>query len=361
MLVSQFGERRLLARIQSRFEKIDRHSAHVVVGIGDDAAVVAPRRNTQTVLTTDAQVEGVHFDRRFSSPEDIGFRSLAVNVSDIAAMGATTRWALVSLVLPDATAVAEVDGIVEGIVQLAETLGMAVIGGNLTRSPGPLMIDITATGEVAARRVLTRSGGRPGDALYVSGTIGAAAAGLEMLKAATGLKPGPSGVQEGLDLLKASGEGPGFSPGNICIDRYRRPEPRARLGVAIAQARAARAAIDLSDGLADAAVQLADASNCGVEIDASILPIEVSARDWWSARGADPVVSALSGGDDYELLIAVPSAWGGRLRHATTRVSKPSLTRVGRLTKAAGTCVLLRDGRPESLPGGFDHFGPIRE
>jgi len=177
--------------------------------------------------------------------------------------------------------------------------------------------------------------------LYVSGTIGAAAAGLEM--------------------LKASGEGPGFSRGNICIDRYRRPEPRARLGVAIAQARAARAAIDLSDGLADAAIQLADASNCGVEIDASILPIEVSARDWWSARGADPVVSALSGGDDYELLIAVPSAWGGRLRHATTRVSKPSLTRVGRLTKAAGTCVLLRDGRPESLPGGFDHFGPIRE
>ena len=227
MLVSQFGERRLLARIQSRFEKIDRHSAHVVLGIGDDAAVVAPRRNTQTVLTTDAQVEGVHFDRRFSSPEDIGFRSLAVNVSDIAAMGATARWALVSLVLPDATAVAEVDGIVEGIVQLAETLGMAVIGGNLTRSPGPLMIDITAIGEVAARRVLTRSGGRPGDALYVSGTIGAAAAGLEMLKAATGL--------------------------NICIDRYRRPEPRARLGVAIARARAARAAIDLSDGLADAA------------------------------------------------------------------------------------------------------------
>ena len=346
MLVSQFGERRLLARIQSRFEKIDRHSAHVVLGIGDDAAVVAPRRNTQTVLTTDAQVEGVHFDRRFSSPEDLGFRSLAVNVSDIAAMGATARWALVSLVLPDATAVAEVDGIVEGIVQLAERLGMAVIGGNLTRSPGPLMIDITAIGEVAARRVLTRSGGRPGDALYVSGTIGAASAGLEMLKAATGLKPG---------------DGTGFSPGNICIDRYRRPEPRARLGAAIAQARAARAAIDLSDGLADAAVQLADASSCGVEIDASILPIELSARDWWHARGADPVVSALSGGDDYELLIAVPSAWGGRLRHTITRVSKPSLTRVGRLTKAPGTCVLLRDGRPESLPGGFDHFGPIRE
>jgi len=343
MLVSQLGERRLLARIQSRFEKVDRHSARVVLGIGDDAAVVAPRRNTQTVLTTDAQVEGVHFDRRFSSPEDIGFRSLAVNVSDLAAMGAISRWALVSLVLPDATEVAEVDGIVEGIAQLAEILDMAIIGGNLTRSPGPLMIDITAVGEVGARRVLTRGGGRPGDDLYVSGTIGAAAAGREMLQVLAGLKPRPSDVEAD----------------NTCVDRFRRPEPRARLGVAIAQARAARAAIDLSDGLADAATLLAEASGCGVEIDASALPIERAARDWWKTRGADPVVSALSGGDDYELLIAVPAAWRGRLRHATTRVSKPSLTRVGRLTKAAGTRVLLRDGRPESLPGGFDHFGPI--
>jgi thiamine-monophosphate kinase len=285
------------------------------------------------VLTTDAQVEGVHFDRRWSSSEDIGFRTLAVNVSDLAAMGASSRWALVTLMLPEATAVADVDGIVEGIAELAEQLGMTVVGGNLTRSPGPLVIDVTAVGEVAPRRVLTRGGGRPGDALYVSGTIGAAAAGLEMLQA-----------------------GPGSS-GNPCIDRYRRPEPRARLGVGIAQAKAARAAIDLSDGLADAAAQLADASGCGVEIEAAALPIESAAREWWTAAGVDPVTSALVGGDDYELLIAVPANWRGRLRHATSRVSTPSLTRVGRLTKKAGTRVLMRKGRQEALPAGFEHFG----
>jgi thiamine-monophosphate kinase len=333
MFVSQLGERRLLARIQSRFAKVGRQSTELVVGIGDDAAVVAMRRHAHTVLTTDAQVEGVHFDRRWSSSEDIGFRTLAVNVSDLAAMGASSRWALVTLMLPEATAVAEVDGIVEGIAQLAEKLGMTVVGGNLTRSPGPLVIDVTAVGEVAPRRMLTRGGGRPGDALYVSGTIGAAAAGLEMLQAA----PGTSG--------------------NPCIDRYRRPEPRARLGVGIARAKAARAAIDLSDGLADAAAQLADASGCGVEIEAAALPIESAAREWWTAAGVDPVTSALAGGDDYELLIAVPANWRGRLRHATSRVSTPSLTRVGTLTKKAGTRVLMRNGGQEALAGGFDHFG----
>jgi thiamine-monophosphate kinase len=343
MLVSQLGERRLLARIQSRFEKIGQHAGHVVVGIGDDAAVIRSRRNTQTVLTTDAQVEGVHFDRRFSAAADIGFRSLAVNVSDLAAMGAMSRWALVSLVLPDTTEVTYVDSIVDGIAQLADTLGMAVIGGNLTRSPGPLLIDVTAIGEVAPRRLLTRGGGRPGDALFVSGTIGAAAAGLEMLRRETGL--------EALGLI----------PGNSCIDRYRRPEPRARLGVAIAQAKAARAAIDLSDGLADAAAQLAGASGCGVEIEASMLPIEAAAREWWTKAGLDPVVAALSGGDDYELLVAVPPTWRGRLRHATTRVSAPALTRIGRLTKAAGTRLLIRDCRREPLPGGFEHFRPMTD
>ena len=113
----------------------------------------------------------------------------------------------------------------------------------------------------------------------------------------------------------------------------------------------------MSDGLADAATQLADASGCGVEIDAAALPIESAAREWWAAAGVDPVAAAIAGGDDYELLIAVPAHWRGRLHHATSRVSTPPLTRVGTLTKKAGTRVLLRNGRQEALPGGFEHFG----
>jgi thiamine-monophosphate kinase len=334
--VSELGERALLARIQAKLGTTGRRSASLVIGIGDDAAVVAPTRNAQTVLTTDALVEGIHFDRRFSTPADIGYRALAVNVSDLAAMGAAPRWALLSLALPDDTLVADVEALAGGLALLARQIGCEVIGGNLTRSPGPLMVDITAVGEVMPRRVLPRAGGQPGDELWVSGRLGAATAGLEMLRA-RGRDPEPSEVAG-------------------CIARYLRPEPRVRLGLAIGQARAARAAMDLSDGLADAADQLAEASRCGVEIDAGALPIDEGARAWWEATGQDPILRALSGGDDYELLIAVPRTWSGRLRHVRARVAEPTLTRIGVLTKDRAVRVLLRDSRRESLPKGFEHF-----
>ena len=330
MTVSELGERALLARIQARLSTVGRRRASLIIGIGDDAAVVAPTRNAYTAMTTDAHVEGVHFDRRYSAPADIGYRALAVNLSDLAAMGATPAWALLSLMLPDDLLVSDVEAMVEGSAELGQQFGCEVIGGNLTRSPGPLVVDVTAVGEVKPRRVLTRSGGRPGDGLWVSGSIGAAAAGLEML-----------------------GSG---SRGGDCIARYLRPEPRVRLGVAAAQARAVRAAMDLSDGLADAIHQLAEASGCGVEIDGDALPIDPAARAWWEDAGHDPVVRATTGGDDYELLFAVPRTWGGRLRHARSRVAEPALTRIGVLTKDPGARVLLRHGARETLPRGFEHF-----
>jgi len=201
MTVGDLGERRLLARIVARLEAVGRPSASEVIGIGDDAAVVAPARNAHVVLTTDASIEGVHFDRSFSSAADIGHRALAVNLSDLAAMGAAPRWVLLSLAMPDGLAVTEVDGIVDGVGGLAGVHRLRVIGGNLARSPGPLMVDITVVGETRPRRTLTRSGGRPGDELYVSGEVGGASAGLEMLR-------------EGKD------------EGSRCVQRYRRPESR---------------------------------------------------------------------------------------------------------------------------------------
>lgn len=332
MTVSELGERRLLARIKA---KLPGPPASVVVGVGDDAAVVEGVRNARLVLTTDGLVEGVHFEQTFSEPSDIGHKALAVNLSDLAAMGAEPAWALLSLALPDATEVEVVDGLIDGLVALASAHGVALVGGNLTRSPAGLMVDVTAVGSAHPRRVLTRSGGRPGDELYVSGSIGAAAAGLEMLKA------GPSTAIDGAD---------------DCIARYRRPTPRVRLGRAIANARAARAAMDLSDGLADALHQIADASECGIEIDASALPIHEGARRWWDGRGVDAILSALSGGDDYELVIAVPPGWRGRLRRVRTHVADPPLTRIGVLTRDRSERVLVRNERREQLPGGFEHW-----
>ena len=330
--VGELGERQLLERLRARLVGVGGPSDGLQIGIGDDAAVVKPGRGLSTVLTTDALVEGVHFERRFSDPEAIGARALAVNLSDLAAMGARPRWVLLSLVLPDAIHVDEVERLASGLARAAEDAKVAVVGGNLTRTVGPLVVDITAIGEIHARRTLTRSGGRPGDELYVSGMIGAAAAGLEMLRAGAGMRDAG------------------------CVDRYLRPEARVRLGRAVGQARAARAAMDLSDGLADALRQMGEASGCGVEIDADALPIDPAACQWWLSRGEDPVARALSGGDDYELLLAVPRAWRGRLRQARLRVAEPALTRIGTLTRDAAMRVMRRNGRREELPGGYEHF-----
>lgn len=333
MTVSELGERALLARIRARLPK---PGADVVVGVGDDAAVVKGAKNAQIVLTTDALIEGVHFERAFSSAADIGYKALAVNLSDLAAMGATPAWALLSLALPDGTRVEEVEALIDGLVALATAEKTALVGGNLTRIPGPMVVDVTAVGTVHPRRVLVRDGGRAGDDLYVSGMIGAASAGLEMLRA---------------------GFGPASAVGDVgCVERHRRPVPRVRLGRTVAQARGARAAIDLSDGLGDAVRQVGEASGCGAEIDASMLPIDAGARRWWDARGEDPIARALGGGDDYELLFAVPPKWGGRLRQARRHAADPPLTRIGVLTETRDEYVVVREGRRERLAGGFEHW-----
>ena len=325
------GEHALLARLLAR---LPRPSPTVLVGPGDDAAVVAGSRNERLVVTTDAVVEGVHFSRAFSTPADIGHRALAVNLSDLAAMAATPRWALLSLVLPASLHETEAEELVDGLSALATRYGVSVIGGNITRTDGPLVVDVTAGGEAAPRKWLTRSGARAGDEIYVSGTIGGAAAGLEMLKSGSGSR----------------------EPGAECVAKYLRPEPRVRLGMAMGRQRAATAAMDLSDGLADALEQVATASGAGLVVDAALLPIESGARDWWTARGADPVSAALSGGDDYELLFAVPRKRRGALRAVTSRVAQPPLTKIGEFTKDPHERVVLRAGKKDALPKGFEHF-----
>jgi thiamine-monophosphate kinase len=396
--VADLGEHALLARVLAR---LPRCPAGVLVGPGDDAAVVAVGRNRRLVVTTDAVVEEVHFSRSYSTPFDIGHRALAANLSDLAAMGATPAWALLSLMLPGACPVADVETLVDGAAALARETGCAIVGGNITRSPGPLVVDVTVGGEVHPRRWLTRGGGRAGDELWLSGTIGAARAGFEMLAAGPGSGPpplgatlpsygevppqrppaakaevgppplgGPSMPSYGASAIAAlraataesreSEERPVAAAAttatySTAVDRYRRPTPRVRLGLAIARGRAARAAIDLSDGLADAVKQIAGASGCGAALDADAIPIDQEARAWWDGRGRDPLTEAVRGGDDYELLFAIPPRWGGRLRSAR-RHAAGAMTRIGVLTKRVGEVRLVRQGKEEPLPEGFEHF-----
>ena len=345
--VADFGEHALLARILAR---LPRPSSSVLVGPGDDAAVLAPARNERLVVTTDAVVEGVHFSRAYSTPSDIGHKALAVNLSDLAAMAATPRWVVLSLLLPGSTLVEDVDGLVTGLAALAVRHGVSVVGGNITRTEGPMVIDLTAGGEVAPRRWLTRSGAFPGHEIYVSGAIGAAAAGLEMLRAQSGADSLEGGTEQGLAV-------PGSRfPDPACIASHRRPEPRVRLGIAMGRARAARAAMDLSDGLADALRQVATASGVGLRIDAGLLPIDPAAREWWTSRGVDPVTAAVRGGDDYELLFAVPAKGRGAMRSVLRHVANPPLTKIGICTKDPREVVLTRGEHEDALPEGFEHF-----
>jgi thiamine-monophosphate kinase len=330
--VSDLGEHALLARLLAR---LPRPGAQILVGPGDDAAVIEPGRRTRLVVTTDALVEHVHVSRAWCRPADIGHKALAVNFSDLAAMGAVPRWVTVSLALPADFGVDAAEHLMDGVAGAARVHGVSVAGGNITRSPGGLIVNVTAGGEVGSRKWLTRGGGRPGDELWVSGAIGGARAGLEMLQA---------GVMETTDEDAAA-----------CLARYRRPDARVRLGVVMARSTAARAAMDLSDGLADAVQQLAVASDCGAQVTAASVPVEPGARQWWIGRGEDAVMAALTGGEDYELLFAVPRRWAGRLRQARSKVAEPALTRIGTLTRKPGI-VLVRDGREEPWPTGFEHF-----
>ena len=213
MTVACLSERELVARIRQRLAPAP---DWLLVGIGDDAAVVEPPRNRVEVLSVDAIVEGIHFDRAFVPPEAIGHRALAVNLSDLAAMGAAPRLALLSMALPAALTIADFDAIAAGFAALAAQHSLHLVGGNLTRSPGPLMIDVTVVGTVKRRQALTRAGARPGDDLYVSGTIGAAAAGLSLLREVVSRKSSVTSQQSPVASLSQQADG-----GRLTTDDFR--------------------------------------------------------------------------------------------------------------------------------------------
>ena len=329
--VADLGERAVIDRLAAR---VPAAPAFVRVGIGDDAAVIEPARNAADVVTTDALVEGVHFDRVSVPPAAIGHKALAVNLSDLAAMGAEPRAALLSLVLPGSLPVEDFDGMVAGFMALADRYGVALVGGNIARSPGPVIVDVTAIGSVRPRRSLSRGGARPGDGIYVSGSVGAAYAGFLASRA-----PAAEPVDAG-----------------ECLERFLRPDPRVRLGLLLARNRVASACVDLSDGLADAVSQVARASGVGAEIDGDAVPVPDAARRIIEGHETrDPLDAAMTGGEDYELLFTVPARRRRALGAVTRLLQGLPCTRVGTIT-ADRRLVVGRQGAARPLPAGFAHF-----
>jgi len=331
--ITDLGERALIARLRAR---IPPPPDWVLTGIGDDAAVLRPERGMVDVITTDAIVEDVHFRREWASPEDIGHKALAVNLSDLAAMGAAPRALLLSLALPATLPVQDFDGLMDGFLALAAQARVPLVGGNITRSPGLLVVDVTAMGVARPRRIMRRAGARPGDRVFVTGQVGAAATGLAIRESA--LSVGPLNEDQ-----------------HACVLKYDRPDARLRTGQFVARNRAASACMDLSDGLADAVSQVAEASQCGVELYGEALPIHPGTLAWATTTGEDALVRALAGGEDYELLFAVPRRRSRLFLAAIRQAGETTVTEIGVCTKDREICVVTA-GERRGLPAGFSHF-----
>jgi thiamine-monophosphate kinase len=318
----------------SEFELIARHFTHVGaqrhdvrIGVGDDGAVVMPPASRELVMVTDSLVEGVHFPPG-SPPASIGHRAFAVNLSDLAAMGAEPAWALLALALPDADD-AWLAAFSRAAGDLCRRHGVALIGGDTTR--GPMTINVTMIGIVPIGVALERAGGQAGDAIFVTGTPGDSAAGLAL-------------EQNRLHV-------PDSMSAQILRDRFLFPTPRCDVGIALRGL--ASACIDVSDGLGGDLEKLCAASGCGADVDAAALPISDALA---GAVGRELAREyALTGGDDYELLFAVPLARLGAMYTAIAQGLGP-VTRIGSLVSGKGVRVSTRGGVMQFSGSGFDHF-----
>jgi thiamine-monophosphate kinase len=320
--VNGHGEFDIVARIKARAQQSMGTRADVVLGIGDDAALLQLPAGRLLVAATDTLNEGVHFPIE-TAPADIGWKALAVNLSDLAAMGATPAWCTLSLSMHDAQP-AWVDAFLEGFLALAAHHGVALVGGDTTR--GSLSISVTAHGHVEPGSALRREGACVGDDLWVSGTLGDAAAALAQWRAGGAAEP----------ALRA---------------RLDRPTPRIETGNALKGI--ASAAIDVSDGLLADVAHLCVASGFGARLDVDALPASPTLQAMFTAETRR--VLQTSGGDDYELCFAAAASQ----REAIVGIASATgveMTRIGTVV-AGAEIVALVDGAPWQPPRrGFDHF-----
>ena len=333
MMVRELGEFALLARLQRRLKQAD--APPVVRGIGDDCAVLRPADGHDLLVTTDTQEEGVHFRRDWSTPQDIGWRCLAVNVSDIAAMGGVPLGAVVALSLPETLPVAFVEAMYDGMSAMAEAYDCPIIGGNISKSTERLSVTITVLGSTPRDGAAYRAAARAGDAIWVTGDLGAAKAGLEALIH-------PQAVA-------------GLSTDEV-LTRYRRPRPRLREAQFIRQ-HGAGSLIDLSDGLSSDLAHVCEASGIGARLLADRIPISDETRKVARALGLDALTMALHGGEDFELCLTAPPDAAEALEQGFHDQFDCPLTRIGTIQAGDGVTLCHSDGKEVPLiAGGYDHF-----
>ena len=311
----------------------------VVVGIGDDAAVLE-RGSGELVFTTDLLVEGIHFERGSSSARDLGAKAVTVNVSDVAAMGASPRYAIAAVAVPEDVEAAWVIELTGGMREACAEYALALVGGDTNRAE-VIVLSVAIIGEVAPGRAVRRSNARPGERIVVTGTLGAAAGGLAISKAPADEAASALSEPWGRELSEALAR------------------PIARVGEAQILARAgATAMIDLSDGLAIDLSRLCRASGVGARLALEAVPIADALDRGAGALGVDPLELALSGGEDYELVATIPGGSVERARADLFESFGTRLSDIGEVVDGSGVVAVRAGGSESPLePAGWDHFG----
>lgn len=326
MKLAELGEFGFIGTIAARAAG----SPGVTIGIGDDAAATLPTPGMSLLTTADLLAEGVHFNRDWSDPHTLGRKSLAVNLSDIAAMGGIPRYALLSLAVPEDLPLEFLDSFMTGFLDRARQFDVALIGGDTSASRGGLFVNVTLMGEQYPERIVTRGGAQVGDLICVSGTLGDSALGLEALRRGERL------------------------PGALA--RHLDPEPRVELGLALAAAAIPTAMIDVSDGLIADLGHLLRLSGCGGRVEIAALPRSTEYREACGRFGKDPYALCLGGGEDYELLFTLPAPMLDEARKLGDATGAP-VTVIGGIVTEPGLYLAAPQGGEYNAPiKGYDHF-----
>lgn len=330
MQISDIGEFGLIDKIHRILGARSNRDGQLHLGIGDDAAIFKTPKDSYSIATVDTMVEGVHFDIRFTDFQSLGWKALAINLSDIAAMGGRPKWALVNLILPDKVSVENILDLYRGLKKAAHRFSTTIIGGNIAKSVSELSITITVLGEAKKKRWLKRSAAQPGDVIAVTGYLGSSHAGLQVLKR-----------NDNRRLYSQ------------VINRHLRPEPRFDFIELCQKHRIPlNACIDLSDGLSSDLRHICEASRVGAVVYVDRLPIHSETKRMAAQCSENVFHYAIDGGEDYELLLTMS---GKNFEKAKFFFGK-QLTMIGTITSEKK--ILIRSGNKEIplIPGGYTHF-----
>jgi thiamine-monophosphate kinase len=341
--LDEIGERALLRHLRERIPG----GAGVVIGVGDDTAVIETL-GPFGLVTVDALVEGTHFRQEWAPPRLLGRKALSISLSDVAAMGGSPRHATVSLSLPRTTRFAFVEALYDGLLERAAETSVNLVGGNVAAAGQVIVVDVTLLGQ--ADRLLRRSGAEPGDRILVTGTLGASAAGLLLL--GQGVRLDEEGALASTGFWTQSSAAPLLR----CLQAHLDPRPPIALGRALGEVDLAHAAIDVSDGVSGDLLHVCEASGLGARIDASALPVDKDAAVVARAGGRDALELALDGGEDYELLLAVPP---GKVDEVAElgRVWGVEVTEIGEFVAGEPRVTLSKESGEAPLKvASHDHF-----